>query len=274
MDRRYSRLQNQGVLMLNRFYFLDQGDCTVCPDGGEMPVAHVIAGQPGQVGRLVERLYSAGGDFPFCLALRGDHLEALAREALLMFFHPAYVVAEKGKPVFVEGRQGELAEVFRAQRLEVEIISLQDVKLLHVEDHDPAGDYYRYCQTSYSSDDVFLLSGGDPAGWMTRLKRVEQELAVSHDRFYRLATESLQAKLAVAAQEREISRLREERSTLLELLELSSKHDEVNYILKFYKNEYEILPLWYKRLGHIIKVIQGKRSFRSLFDKRVKKYKD
>jgi hypothetical protein len=42
----------------------------------------------------------------------------------------------------------------------------------------------------------------------------------------------------------------------------------------FYHNEYEILPLWYKRFGHLIKVLMGKRSFRSLFDDKVKKYKD
>lgn len=42
----------------------------------------------------------------------------------------------------------------------------------------------------------------------------------------------------------------------------------------FYYYEYEILPLWYKRFGHLIKVFMGKRSFRSLFDDKVKKYKD
>jgi hypothetical protein len=45
-------------------------------------------------------------------------------------------------------------------------------------------------------------------------------------------------------------------------------------LLKFYKNEYEILPTWYKRLGHIVKVLMGKRTFRSLFDDNVKKYRD
>jgi hypothetical protein len=42
----------------------------------------------------------------------------------------------------------------------------------------------------------------------------------------------------------------------------------------YYNNEYEILPLWYKRLGHIIKVFMGKRSFRSLLSDRVKKYRE
>lgn len=41
----------------------------------------------------------------------------------------------------------------------------------------------------------------------------------------------------------------------------------------YYNNEYEILPLWYKQAGHIIKVLMGKRSFKSLFKNSVKKYK-
>jgi hypothetical protein len=44
--------------------------------------------------------------------------------------------------------------------------------------------------------------------------------------------------------------------------------------LKWYHYEYEILPLWYKRVGQLIKVLMGKRSFKSLFSDNVKKYKD
>jgi hypothetical protein len=50
--------------------------------------------------------------------------------------------------------------------------------------------------------------------------------------------------------------------------------DDYENLFKWYHNEYEILPLWYKRFGHILKVIMGKRSFRSLFSDDVKKYKD
>ena len=42
----------------------------------------------------------------------------------------------------------------------------------------------------------------------------------------------------------------------------------------YYNNEYEVLPLWYKRVGHIIKAFMGKRSFKSLFSDKAKKYKD
>ena len=49
---------------------------------------------------------------------------------------------------------------------------------------------------------------------------------------------------------------------------------QVTELLKFYKREYEILPLWYKRFGHIIKVITGKRTFKSLFNDNAEKYKE
>ena len=48
--------------------------------------------------------------------------------------------------------------------------------------------------------------------------------------------------------------------------------DESKKINEFYHYEYEILQLWYNKLGHIIKVISGKRNWRSLFDNNVKKY--
>lgn len=48
---------------------------------------------------------------------------------------------------------------------------------------------------------------------------------------------------------------------------------QIKEITDFYNTEYEILPLWYKRLGHIIKVLTGKRTFKSLLNDNVKKYK-
>jgi len=76
--------------------------------------------------------------------------------------------------------------------------------------------------------------------------------------------------------ETEISRW--EKRTLLyrHFLQLSKQVQEQEYyeVIDWYNHEYEILPLWYKRFGHIIKVLMGKRSFRSLFSDNVKKYKD
>lgn len=56
-------------------------------------------------------------------------------------------------------------------------------------------------------------------------------------------------------------------------LYLSIQKEERANALKWYEKEYEVLPLWYKQFGHIIKVITGKRTLRSLFQDDVKKLK-
>ncbi|HEY0434266.1 MAG TPA: hypothetical protein VGC95_10365 [Chitinophagaceae bacterium] len=83
--------------------------------------------------------------------------------------------------------------------------------------------------------------------------------------------------------------LYEQRSALMkcseELKRMTDKERDHEYYLavqmeerskgmEWYHREYEVLPLWYKRFGHIIKVITGKRTFRSLFRDDDKKYKD
>lgn len=48
-------------------------------------------------------------------------------------------------------------------------------------------------------------------------------------------------------------------------LQISAEQKRASEILEWYKKEYELLPMWYKKLGHLIKVILGKREFKSLF---------
>jgi hypothetical protein len=54
--------------------------------------------------------------------------------------------------------------------------------------------------------------------------------------------------------------------------DLLRSQSQVAALQKYYNNEYEILPLWYKRVGHVVKVLMGKRSFKSIFRNNVKKY--
>ncbi len=54
------------------------------------------------------------------------------------------------------------------------------------------------------------------------------------------------------------------------ILRLSNSATELQ---AYYDREYEILPLWFKKAGHLLKVLMGKRTFRSLFNDNVKKYK-
>jgi len=41
---------------------------------------------------------------------------------------------------------------------------------------------------------------------------------------------------------------------------------QLNRPISWYYKEYEVLPLWYKKLGHIIKLLQGNKSWKSLIN--------
>ncbi|PWT76924.1 MAG: hypothetical protein C5B59_05320 [Bacteroidetes bacterium] len=43
---------------------------------------------------------------------------------------------------------------------------------------------------------------------------------------------------------------------------------QLNRPISWYYKEYEVLPLWFKRLGHIVKILQNNRSWRSIFSDR------
>jgi len=49
-------------------------------------------------------------------------------------------------------------------------------------------------------------------------------------------------------------------------MQISAEQNRAQEILEWYKKEYELLPMWYKRFGQIIKVLLGKRTFISLFE--------
>ena len=47
--------------------------------------------------------------------------------------------------------------------------------------------------------------------------------------------------------------------------QITLEQNRAHAILEWYKKEYELLPMWYKKFGQIIKVLTGKRTFKSLF---------
>ena len=57
-------------------------------------------------------------------------------------------------------------------------------------------------------------------------------------------------------------------------LEVLKSGHQAKELQDYYNHEYEILPTWFKRLGHIVKVVMGKRRFQSLFSDTTKKNTD
>ena len=109
---------------------------------------------------------------------------------------------------------------------------------------------------------------------LRELIAVEHLLLKENEICYNHLIEFQQLKLTSLQLLENLKLTKEDLSNQKQYLKIYKDQDESLKINEFYHNEYEILPLWYKKLGHIIKVMMGKRTFRSLFDNNVNKYKD
>lgn len=86
----------------------------------------------------------------------------------------------------------------------------------------------------------------------------------------------LQTRLSLVALQNEYDVLAERlrnADTTIGIIKDKYKAD-YDTVVKWYGHEYDVLPLWYKRFGHIIKVLMGKRTLQSLFHDNVKRYND
>ena len=102
----------------------------------------------------------------------------------------------------------------------------------------------------------------------------ENEFKTMHPSKHAFLEKYHQLKSTIPVLEEKLKRTTEDLINQKTYLNLLRDEDEANKINRFYYYEYEILPKWYKQLGHIIKVLIGKRNFRSLFNSNIKKYKN
>lgn len=92
--------------------------------------------------------------------------------------------------------------------------------------------------------------------------------SLKHDSIYvRALFNFLELQRYKSAYAQDTSLWKERTKLYLSYIGLSKQVGESEYyeIKRWYQLEYEVLPLWYKRVGHLIKVLKGKRSFKSLF---------
>jgi hypothetical protein len=106
------------------------------------------------------------------------------------------------------------------------------------------------------------------------LKNTEKILQRQDPAIYRLLSRNKELEKSTVILTEELKHIQLQFQNQKTYLRLLTEQDEANKINEFYHHEYEILPLWYKRIGQVIKVCMGKRTFRSLFDNNVKKYKE
>lgn len=127
--------------------------------------------------------------------------------------------------------------------------------------------YTDYLGSQFDSDDYFVIQpGAVPVDhFLRRMKSLVDLFRSEHPYEADLIKRLVHSSDTALIQTLKNKALESEIKVMDELARLRSGNKELEDILEFYHREYEVLPLWYKRVGHILKVIMGKRSFKSLF---------
>lgn len=108
---------------------------------------------------------------------------------------------------------------------------------------------------------------------LSLLQQAETEFMESYPKLYRLTNNNRILEKEIGGLRRKIAFTETELNHQKQYNDILRSEHSTKELQKYYDHEYEILPKWYKRFGHVLKVMTGKRTFRSLFNDDVKKYK-
>ena len=230
-------------------------------------------------------------DRKYCLAFTAEQLKYYLNQPELasFFFLPQYDLSAFRPIIVVIGKAGEqmplqptldaLAKDHGLDGVVIRQVSLENIFTGEAENETletKVSREYQHCISTNSNDPVFYIRNGQ-ASFLNDLIHAclsaEQSIASKNEAVYKQFVNGIQLKrrLQIAEHELDIT-TRELKSMEVVVNALRQKH-QAKEIKDFYYNEYEVLPLWYKRFGHIIKMITGKRSVRSIYNKQVPKYK-
>ena len=209
---------------------------------------------------------------------------------MLLFAHPKYYRGQNGIQVFVFESGNETSvlnsvDAFLSGQgysekevlpLPATIVQSDKPGTFLLENHSVSAQiltedfqrfYKNYLTQTYKAQDLFFVQSGQEIAIEESLKTItETEADFKQDNPYlaeligKLYSEKMQNKMLGLTAESQ----RQELAIMQELFLANAKNNEIQYILDFYHKEYEALPLWYKRFGHILKACMGKRSWRSL----------
>lgn len=226
----------------------------------------------------------AGFTFSLCLAVTEAFNKDSINNIIAFFFFPQYQQFGHEPVILVENRTQKGFETFSAALVEgaaqqgfirIHLIEKNPDLIYTAEDKERLADDYRQALQNGTEKSFYLAvsDSSEMEAISTLLKEVESAFATDNEAVYNMQKENkalkekvdeLQYQLAVA--EKEISHM----SSHMAVLNSTSQAVSLQ---NYYNNEYEVLPRWYKQLGHVLKVISGKRTLHSLFDKKAKKYR-
>jgi hypothetical protein len=137
--------------------------------------------------------------------------------------------------------------------------------------------YQSWLQSTTATADTLYVNIAQPADINIiheALKAEEQLFNEQNPGLFSLKAQNRQLNKQLAKLELFIKAAQQEISNQVSHNQILRSSSQATALQNYYNNEYEVLPLWFKRLGHMVKALMGKRSFKSLYSNKVKKYKD
>jgi len=128
----------------------------------------------------------------------------------------------------------------------------------------------------YDGNDLFFYSSSPETlqTALTMLRQIDNKFVQDFPALAGLIQANQHLEGQIRSLQKQLDSIRTELAHQKQYVEVLRSSHATKELQDYYTNEYEILPLWFKRLGHLVKVLTGKRTFRSLFRDDVKKYKD
>lgn len=144
------------------------------------------------------------------------------------------------------------------------IIHKKNEKETKISPHSFKEYYFEYLKTDYSPSDIFLINSISSDSTLEAIKTIissiGSEMTKTSNSYYNLLEEYWSCYKKLNHTNCLYKKKTDAYNIQTELLELSAGSKEVTEILQFYHTEYEILPLWYKRFGHLLKFMIGRRK--------------
>lgn len=249
-----------------------------------------------------KKLFLSGNNLPFTLlinmgdgkTLTPEEFEKNIEYLVSATFHYSYIRTNGNNPLFLfestKANTGAYVDILRKNLTDqgyndIETISL-DKEAICLYPRENSAELF----AQYSGELKKIISSGysffffpDTPGHITNIlatiAEVELSLEKNGSQIYFLLKENRLLAFKEQQSQIKISLLAEKLDSLKSYHQHTNAPEsrykkQVAELMDFYNTEYEVLPLWYKRLGHILKVVMGKRSFRSLFSDKVKKYRN
>ncbi|MFL5745332.1 MAG: hypothetical protein ACJ751_11735 [Niastella sp.] len=255
--------------------------------------------KPIDTEKLLRQYYTAPVNYYFNITIKNlaaSNIEEI-NKVFLLFPHPRYLRTEKGYSLFLmDIQQADLASLTLLLRTYFQKQGMPEMDLLPFHTETGSAPFFIHLnarqQTALNSEQEFstwynnYLCGSYNFYDSFIIKKAPSQINKQVLQYLNVLNSNAQtANPYLLNHLRELKQIKsdniklnqvneqqkKELEILKELFNINAAHNEMEYVLQFYHKEYEVLPLWYKRFGHIIKFLMGKRSFKSLFSDKHKK---